>query len=266
MENRILSIPQLAALKAQGEKIVAMTAYDAAFATLMDEAGIDLILVGDSLGMVVQGHDTTLAVDLDAMVYHTRCARRGCQRAVLAADLPFLSYATPNQAIHAAGRLIREGGAQMVKLEGARNRADIVRALVDQDIPVCGHLGLQPQSIHRLGGFRVQGREAHAAQAMLDEALLLQDAGASLLVLESIPSLLAAEITAALRIPTIGIGAGAACDGQIMVCYDAIGLTPGKRPRFAKNFLTGADSLAGAMRAYADAVRNGTFPGPEHAY
>lgn len=264
--DKPLTVPGLLALKAQGTKIAALTAYDAGFAAAMDEAGVDLVLVGDSLGMVVQGHASTLPVTLEQMIYHAACAARGVRRAVLAADLPFMSYADVGQALSSAARLVREAGVQMVKLEGGRKRESVVRALVDEDIPVCAHLGLMPQSIHRTGGYLVQGRDERSAQLILEDALILQEAGASLLVLECVPAALASEITASLSIPTIGIGAGAGCDGQVLVCYDLLGLTPGQRPKFSKNFLEGAGDIRAAFRRYAAEVRAGTFPGPEHGY
>jgi len=260
-----LTVPDLPAMKARGETIAALTAYDAMFAAAMDAAGVDLVLVGDSLGMVVQGHPTTLPVTLDQMVYHASCVGRGLQRAILAVDLPFLTYATPEQALASAARLVREGGAQIVKLEGGRQRLEVIRALAGEAIPVCAHLGLLPQSVHQIGGYRVQGRDEQDARTLLEDALLLQDAGASLLVLECVPAALAADITAALSIPTIGIGAGPACDGQVLVAYDLLGLTP-HCPRFCRNFLAGADSIHDAFRCYIDAVRERTFPGPEYSY
>jgi 3-methyl-2-oxobutanoate hydroxymethyltransferase len=261
-----LTLPELLAMKSRGEKIAVLTAYDAGFAAAMDEAGVDAVLVGDSLGMVVQGHATTLPVTLDQMVYHCAAVARGARRAVRIADLPFMSYATPEQALASSARLLREGFAQMVKLEGGRKRADIVHALVEQDIPVCTHLGLLPQSVHRMGGYRVQGRDERSAQILLEDALLLEEAGASLLVLECVPAILAGEITAALAIPTIGIGAGPDCDGQVLVSYDMLGLTPGKRPRFSRNFLETAGDIRAAFRRYVTDVREGRFPGPEHCF
>jgi 3-methyl-2-oxobutanoate hydroxymethyltransferase len=261
-----LTLPRLLAMKGRGEKIAMLTAYDASFAAAMDEAGVDVVLVGDSLGNVIQGHGTTLPVTLDHMIYHAACAARGLRRSLLAVDLPFLSYATPGQALESAGRLVREAGVQMIKLEGGRKREAVVRALADEDIPVCGHLGLQPQSVHRLGGYPVQGRDEAAARVLLEDALLLEQAGASMLVLECVPALLAAEITAALTIPTIGIGAGRDCDGQVLVCYDMLGITPGRRPKFSKNFLEAAGDIRGAFRTYVAEIREGRFPGPEHAF
>ena len=261
-----LTLPDLQAMKLRGEKIAVLTAYDASFAAAMDEAGVDVILVGDSLGMAVQGHSTTLPVTLDQMVYHAACVTRGAARAALVVDLPFMSYATPSAALESAARLVREAGIQMVKLEGGRKRLDTVRALVEQDIPVCAHLGLLPQAFHRIGGFVVQGRDDRSARALLEEAKLLEAAGASLLVLECIPAALAGEVTASLSIPTIGIGAGPDCDGQVLVCYDMLGLTPGKRPKFSKDFLAGSGDIRTAFRQYVEDVRGGRFPGPEHCF
>lgn len=261
-----VTVPKLAAMKAHGEKIAVLTAYDATFARVLDEAGVDVLLVGDSLGMVVQGQKTTLHASLDEMVYHTRCVARGVSRALLLADLPFMSYSTPELAAQNAARLIREGGAQMVKLEGGRDRAETVRFLVAQGMAVCGHLGLLPQSIHQLGSYQVQAREQRAAQALLEDAKALQQAGAALLVLECVPAELAATVSRELDIPTIGIGAGAACDGQVLVLHDLLGLGFGKRPRFVKDFMAEADDIPGAIRAYVEAVRTGRFPGVEHGF
>jgi 3-methyl-2-oxobutanoate hydroxymethyltransferase len=260
-----LTIPGLLAMKARGEKIAVLTAYEASFAAAMDDAGVDVVLVGDSLGMVVQGHGTTLPVTLDQMVYHTSCVARSLRRALLAVDLPFMSYATPVQAMESAARLMREAGAHMVKLEGGRQREETIRALVGQDIPVCAHLGLLPQSVHRLGGYVVQGRDEQAAQSLREDAVILQDAGATALVLECVPATLASEITAALSIPTIGIGAGPGCDGQVLVCHDMLGVTP-RSPRFCKNFLRETGDVRGAFGSYVAAVRAGQFPAPEHCF
>ncbi len=266
MSERAMTVPELAAMKARGEKIAVLTAYDALFARMLDEAGVDAILVGDSLGMVIQGHETTLPVRLDDMVYHARCVARGASRALLLADLPFMSYPTPERAAESAARLVREAGASMVKLEGGRRRADTVRFLVDQGIPVCGHLGLLPQSIHQLGGYLVQGKEDRAAQTLLEDALLLQEAGAGLLVLECVPASLGEEISRALEIPVIGIGAGPRCDGQVLVLHDMLGLGFGKRPRFVKDFLADAPDIASAVRAYVQAVKEERFPCERHGF
>jgi 3-methyl-2-oxobutanoate hydroxymethyltransferase len=255
-----VTVLSLRAMKARGERIVALTAYDYSFAALLDGAGVDLVLVGDSLGMVVQGHATTLPVTLDAMVYHTAAVARGISRALLAADLPFLSDMDTATAVRSAGRLLAEGGAAMVKIEGAGPRLQAITAMAEHGIAVCGHLGLTPQSVHKLGGFRMQGKTPAAAQRLKADARAVESAGADMLVLESVPSALAAEITASLSIPVIGIGAGVHCDGQILVGYDIIGLTPGRRPKFSRDFLAGRSSLAEAVATYADAVRTGAFP------
>lgn len=259
-DRKPLTVPALQAMKQRGERIVALTAYDYSFAALLDNAGVDLILVGDSLGMVVQGHATTLPVTLDAMVYHCAAVARGRRRALLVADLPFLSDVDAASAMRSGGRLLAEGGATMVKIEGAGPRLAAIEAMAGNGIPVCAHLGLTPQSVHKLGGFRKQGRTSEAAERLRSDALAVQQAGADLLVLESVPAELAAQVTAAAAIPVIGIGAGAACDGQILVGYDIIGLTPGKRPPFSRDFLAGRDSLPAAIGAYVEAVRTGSFP------
>lgn len=261
-----ITVPQLYARKRAGEKIVMVTAYDASFAAAVDAAGIDVVLVGDSLGMVIQGESSTLPVSLDHMVYHSAAVARGLRNALLIADLPFMSYATREQAYASAARLIGEGRAAMVKLEGAGWACDVIHALSERDVPVCAHLGLTPQSVHKLGGYRVQGRDEDRAERLLSDAREVAAAGADLLVLECVPSSLAQRITAELAIPTVGIGAGLHCDGQVLVMYDLLGLTPGKRPRFSKNFLAGHDSVQAALQAYADAVRSGAFPAPEHSY
>ncbi|NCT67364.1 MAG: 3-methyl-2-oxobutanoate hydroxymethyltransferase [Rhodanobacteraceae bacterium] len=261
-----VTVPGLLDRKRRGEKIVSITAYEASIAARADEAGVDLVLVGDSLGMVVQGHASTLPVTMDAMVYHTACVARGLRRALLVADLPFMSFREPSLALANAARLMGEGGAAMVKLEGADWVCAAIETLRRHDVPVCAHLGLTPQSVHALGGYRVQGKGDAAAQRLKADARAVQDAGADLLVLECVPAALAAEITRELHIPTIGIGAGAACDGQVLVVHDLLGITPGKRPRFSKDFLAGTNSVLGAIAAYADAVRSGAFPGPEHSY
>ena len=261
-----LTVPALRKLKTERQRIVALTAYDAGFARSMDEAGIDLVLVGDSLGMVCQGHDSTLPVTVDDIVYHVGCVARGLSSTFLVADLPFQADATPERALEASTRCL-QAGAAMVKLEGAGHKLAVIHFLAEREIPVCAHLGLTPQSVLRLGGYKVQGREAAAARKLVADAQAVAEAGADLLVLECMPSALAAEITAAVAIPTIGIGAGPDCDGQILVMHDLLGLNSGhRRPRFVKDFLAGGGSVLGAFQAYADAVRAGTFPGPEHGY
>lgn len=261
------TVPMLAEAKREGRKLVMLTAYDYGFARTVDANGADLVLVGDSLGMVVQGNDSTLPVTVDHAVYHTAAVARGLARALLVSDLPFQSDATPERALDASVRLL-QAGAEMVKLEGAgAHKLDAIRFLVAREIPVCAHLGLTPQSVLRFGGYKVQGREQAAAERLVADAQAVAEAGAALLVLECVPSPLAARITASIPIPTIGIGAGPGCDGQVLVLHDFLGLDSGhRRPKFVKDFLAGGGSVAGAVRAYADAVRSGEFPGAEHAY
>lgn len=261
-----VTVRSLAAKKAAGERFAVLTAYDASFARVLDDAGVDVILVGDSLGMVIQGHDSTLPVTVEDVLYHTRAVAAGRRRALLMADMPFMSACTPEQALTSAGRLMQQGGAHMVKLEGGAAQVESVVRLAQHGIPVCAHLGLQPQSVHKLGGYRVQGRERAAADAMLADARALEQAGADLLLLECVPSTLARTITESLAIPVIGIGAGPHTDAQVLVLQDLLGITPGRPPRFARNFMTGADSIAGAVAAYVQAVQEGRFPGPEHSF
>ena len=261
-----MTVPRLHELKTRGEKIVVLTAYDASFAAQCDVAGIDVVLVGDSLGMVVQGCSSTLPVTLDEMIYHTAAVARGLGSALLVADLPFMTYRDADTALRSSARLVAEGGAAMVKLEGAGYVLDAIQALDRHDIPVCAHLGLTPQSVHKFGGYRVQGKTKSAAEHLLADAHAVQDAGADALVLECVPADLAGRITAELKIPTIGIGAGVDCDGQVLVLYDMLGITPGRRPRFSKDFLSGHDSIAAALKAYAHAVRAGQFPAAEHSF
>jgi 3-methyl-2-oxobutanoate hydroxymethyltransferase len=259
-----ITITTLAKMKRDREKFAVLTAYDASFAAMMEAAGVEVLLVGDSLGMVVQGQRTTVPVTMEDMIYHTRLVAHGCQTALLMADMPFASYATVEQGVRNAARLMGEGGARMVKLEGGGWLAETVRQMGRNGIPVCVHLGLLPQSVHKLGGYKVQGREETAARQMIDEALALQEAGADVALVECIPAELAARLTEALEIPLIGIGAGPHCDAQVLVCYDMLGITPGRRPKFSKNFLTGHDSLQAAVAAYVAAVKSGEFPDPEH--
>lgn len=251
-------------MKQRGEKISCLTVYDAAFSALIDKVGVDLMLVGDSLGMVIQGHDSTLPVTMSDMIYHSRCVSHARQRAFVIADLPFMSYATPVMAAKNAAKLIQRGGAQMVKLEGAR--IDCVSFLVEQGIPVCGHLGLLPQSINQLGRYSVQGKDPVAAEKMLTDARQLQQAGASLLVLECVPATLAKDIATQLAIPVIGIGAGVDCDGQVLVLYDMLNIGIIKRPRFSRDFMTGAADIEAAIQAYHQAVKQSHFPAPEHGF
>lgn len=262
-----VTLTTLKDMKRHGEKITCLTAYDYSFASLLDRAGVDMIMVGDSLGMVMQGHETTLPVSVADMVYHSRCVARGVNRALIIVDMPFMSYQeSPQRALASAGRLMQRGGAQVIKLEGGEPMAATVQFLVERGIPVCAHLGLTPQSVHQLGGYRVQGREATGAERIRHDAKMLQEAGASLLVLEAVPSALAKTITTELEIPTIGIGAGSDCDGQVLVLHDMLGIYPRPSPKFSKNFMQGAVSVEGAVKAYIAAVKTGTFPGPEHSF
>lgn len=257
---------RLRTMKRDGELIAVLTAYDYSFARLVDAAGVDVVLVGDSLGNVVQGQATTLPVTLDDMVYHTLCVSRGLERALLVADLPFLSYQrSPEQALDSGGRLMKEGLAQVVKVEGGEFMAPTVRFLVERGLPVCGHIGLTPQAVHALGGFRVQGRESAAAERLRRDALALQEAGACMLVVEAVPDSLGRAISEALEIPVIGIGAGAACDGQVLVLQDMLGMSA-RAPRFARDFLAGSGSIAEALERYVRAVRERGFPGADESY
>jgi len=247
--------------------LTSVTAYDFTFARLADEAGVDILLVGDSLGMVVQGEETTLPVTLEQMVYHTRCVTRGRRRALVVADLPFRAYkASPAQALDSATRLMAEGGCEMVKLEGGRAMLETVAFLQERDIPVMGHLGLTPQSVHQFGGFRVQGRNPDRAADLVEEALDLERAGAQALVLEAVPRDLARRVTEAVAIPVIGIGAGPDCDGQVLVLHDVLGLYEGLQPRFAKRYMDGADGIRGALGEFCAEVRDGRFPADENSF
>ncbi len=254
-------------MKRDGEKIAVLTAYDYSFAAAVDAAGIDVVLVGDSLGNVVQGQSSTLPVTLDDMVYHCRCVSRGLERTLLVADMPFMSYqVNAETALRSAGRLMQEGGAQVVKLEGGVVMADTVRFIVERGVPVCGHVGLTPQSVNQLGGYRVQGRDDASAARVREDALALQQAGASLIVLEAIPAGLGTSLSEELMIPTIGIGAGPGCDGQVLVLYDMLGIYPRPRPKFCKDFLADHGTVAAALKAYVDEVKSGAFPAAEHSY
>lgn len=260
-----LTIANLATMKREGEKIACLTAYDASFARVEDQAGVDVVLVGDSLGMVVQGLETTVPVSMDDIIYHSRCVARGLQRTFLLVDMPFLSYATLDMAVTNAMRLMQEGGAKMIKLEGNAEQANIVEYLSNRGVPVCAHLGLTPQSIHKIGGYRVQGRAADAAAAMKQDAQILEAAGADMLLLECVPTALAAEIAANANVPVIGIGAGAEVDGQILVLHDILGVS-GHTPKFAKNFLQQHGDIAAATQAYVQAVKQGVYPDAEHTF
>ncbi|AKS41298.1 3-methyl-2-oxobutanoate hydroxymethyltransferase [Wenzhouxiangella marina] len=262
---RPVTVPALAASKREGRPITMLTAYDASFAASIDRAGVDCVLVGDSLGNVIQGQASTLPVTVDDMVYHTAAVARGLERALLVADLPFLSYHDRSTAMASAGALMRAGAA-MVKLEGGAQVVPIVAELVGQGIPVCGHLGLTPQHVHQLGGYRVQGREDEPARQLREDAQALERAGAGMLVLECVPSALAGEIASSLAIPVIGIGAGAGVDGQVLVSYDLLGIGTGRRPKFVKDFLAESGTIASAFEAFVAAVQAREFPAAEHAY
>jgi len=243
-----------------------LTCYDASFAALLDECGVDVLLVGDSLGMVIQGERSTLPVTVEHVAYHTRCVAQTARRAWLVADMPFGSYQSSPIAAYDNAAKLMAAGAQMVKLEGGAWLAPTVRRMTTRGIPVCAHLGLTPQSIHALGGYRVQGRTEEAAAQLKRDALALQEAGATMLVLELVPAALAAEVTQSLAIPTIGIGAGPACSGQVLVLHDMLDVYPGRRPRFVRNFMDGAPSIRAAVQAYVGAVKDRSFPAPEHGY
>lgn len=261
-----MNLLALQQMKAQGEKIAVLTSYDASFAALSDKAGVEVLLVGDSLGMTIQGHSSTLPVSLQDMQYHTRCVASTARNAFIVTDMPFGSYQrNPEQAFDNAATLMA-AGAQMVKVEGGSIMLDTVRFLVQRGIPVCGHLGLTPQAVHQLGGYRVQGRDQAAAAQLLDDAVQLAQAGASMLVLEMVPTRLAAEVSQAIQIPVIGIGAGKDCDGQVLVLQDMLGIYAGKSPRFVRNFMQGASSIEAALESYVAAVKDGSFPAAEHSF
>jgi len=265
-----VNVAELRRMRAAGEKIACLTCYDASFALIEDRAGVDFVLVGDSLGMVIHGRSTTTAVTVDDIVYHCRAIKDSLKRAYLVADLPFLSYATRERALDASQRLMQEGGAKMVKLEGGREQADIVEYLSVRGVPVCAHLGLQPQLIHKLGAFKVQGRDEAAASAMARDARLLEEAGADCLVLECVPADLGRRITEAAMVPVIGIGAGAGVDGQILVLQDILHISPmvtvGRSPRFVQNFMAQASDIEMAVAAYVQAVKTGAYPAAEHCF
>ncbi|MCO6441417.1 MAG: 3-methyl-2-oxobutanoate hydroxymethyltransferase [Nitrococcus mobilis] len=261
-----VNVTRLLQMKAAGEVIACLTAYDHSLACVVDEAGVDVILIGDTLGMVVQGHETTLSVSVDDIIYHTRCVAAARRRALVMADMPFMSYLDEATALRNAGRLMQEGGARMVKLEGTADQVSIVAALTRAGVPVCAHLGLLPQRIHKLGGYKVQGRDRASAHAMIDDAHALEAAGADLLLVECIPAALGERLAHELRIPVIGIGAGAGCDGQILVLQDLLGITPGRPLRFAKDFMAGAGNVQTAVREYVAAVKTRRFPGEEHCF
>jgi 3-methyl-2-oxobutanoate hydroxymethyltransferase len=263
--DKPISITKLLAMHAEREKITMLTAYDSTMSALLNRCGVEVILVGDSLGNVIQGHTSTTPVTVEQMVYHTECVARANTHAFLISDLPFASYGDPTQALDSAAELMR-AGADMVKLEGGDWQADIIQYLVERSVPVCAHLGLLPQSVHLLGGYKVQGKSKDAASHMLEQAHACQAAGAQMVVLEAIPSSLGEKITEELHIPTIGIGAGPDCSGQVLVLQDMLGISPGKPPKFVKNFMDGHQSIEAAVKAYVREVKSGKFPGLEHGF
>jgi 3-methyl-2-oxobutanoate hydroxymethyltransferase len=258
------TVPVLSSMARSREKIAMLTCYDASFAAMLDRAGVDSLLVGDSLGMVIGGHSSTLPVAIEDMIYHTRCVAAGARSALLIADMSFGSYQASREQAYANAARLMAAGAQMVKLEGGAWLVPTVEFLVARGIPVCGHLGLQPQSVHRYGGYKAQGKTDASAQALREDTQALVAAGIELLVFEMVPAQLAAEITSSIAVPTIGIGAGPACSGQVLVLYDMLGIYPGKPARFVRNFMTGSDSIEAAVTSYVKAVKDGSFPGPEH--
>jgi 3-methyl-2-oxobutanoate hydroxymethyltransferase len=266
MDQPPVNVSTLRRMKQEKQAIACLTAYDASFASLIDQAGTDLVLVGDSLGMVIQGHDTTVPVTVDDMIYHSKHVARGLARAFLVVDMPFMSYTSPDQALENAVRLMQEGAAMMVKLEGGSSQVAIVEYLTRHDIPVCAHIGLKPQSVHKIGGFKVQGRDESQAKQMQEDALGLQAAGADIVLLECVPNEVGKAVTGVLDVPVIGIGAGPDVDGQILVLYDALGITQGRMPRFVKNFMEETASIPEALGAYVEAVKNRSYPAPEHCF
>lgn len=261
-----VTVATLAKMKSKGERFACLTAYDASFAAMLDSAGVDVVLVGDSLGMVIQGRETTVPVTMDDMIYHGKAVARGLQRALLMIDMPFMTYATPDMALANAARLMQEAGAQMVKLEGHANQLKVVEYLAGNGVPVCAHLGLRPQSVHKIGGFKVQGRDEDAARQMVKDAKMLASAGADILLLECVPTALAKEITASVGVPVIGIGAGPHTDAQVLVLYDALDITPGHKPKFAKNYMQDAASPLEAVQNFVAEVRDGRYPAAEHCF
>ncbi len=261
-----ISLATIRSMKDRDEKFTCLTAYDASFTILLENSGIDVLLVGDSLGMVIQGRETTLPVTIDEMIYHTACVSRARKRTLIIADMPFMSDAEPTQALTNAARLMGEGWAHIVKIEGGLVMADTIRLLSERGIPVCAHLGLLPQSVHKMSGYRVQGRDEQSARQILDDAASVVSAGADMLLLECVPTALADQVVAAVDVPVIGIGASASCAGQVLVLYDMLGISPGKRAKFSKNFLAGNDSIEAAVKDFVQAVKSGQFPAPEHLY
>ena len=269
VKPQTITISSLKKMKQAGEKFAVLTVYDASFAAILENAGVEVLFTGDSLGMVIQGHETTVPVTIDHMIYHTSLVSRARQHALVMSDMPFMSFSDPARALDNATRLMQEAGAHIVKLEGGGEVVQVVENLAKHGVPVCGHLGLQPQSVHKLGGYRVQGREKEAAQSMIDDAKAMQDAGADLLLLECVPASLAKTITETLSIPTIGIGAGRDCDAQVLVLYDVLGISLGHRPKFSKDFLADLQdeiSIEAAVRAYVQAVKQKQFPADQHIF
>lgn len=261
-----ITVNTLQKLADDGQKITMLTCYDASFATLLDDAGVEVLLIGDSLGMVIQQRQSTLPVTMEEMIYHTRCVATGARQALVLADMPFGSYQeSPQQAFANAARLM-QAGAEMVKLEGGAFMAETTRFLVERGIPVCSHIGLTPQFVNTFGGYRVQGKTDAAAERLINDAIALSEAGASLILMECVPADVAKRVSAAISVPTIGIGAGVHVGGQVLVMHDLLGVYPGKKARFVKNFMEGADSIQSAVKAYVQAVKTGEFPGPEHSF
>lgn len=261
-----VTVATLKKMKQAGEKFACLTAYDASFAQLLEAAGVDVLLVGDSLGMVIQGQESTLPVSVNDMIYHTQAVKRGSRSAMVMTDMPFMSYRSETQALESAGRMLKEGGAHIVKLEGGAAFIPVVEQLTRHGIPVCGHLGLLPQSVNKMGGYKVQGMDAQSAKSIVDDAKALEQAGCDIMLLECVPMQLAKLVTESLSIPVIGIGAGPFCDGQVLVLHDMLGITPGKRPRFTHDFLNDSGSVTAAIEAYVKAVKSGAFPQEQHSY
>ena len=253
-------------MKQAGEKFACLTAYDAMFAQVLEAAGVEVLLVGDSLGMVIQGHDSTLPVTTNDIIYHAQAVSRGSSRALIMADMTFMSYSSEQQAVENAGRMLKEAGAHIVKLEGGAAFIPVVEKLTDFGIPVCCHLGLLPQTVNKMGGYKIQGKDQESAERILQDARALEKAGCDIMLLECVPMELAKKVTEALEVPVIGIGAGPYCDGQVLVLQDMLGITPGKRPRFTQDFLADTGSVAAAVEAYVNAVKTGVFPSPEQSF
>jgi len=266
MSKQKTTLTKLKEMKRTGEKISCLTVYDASFATVLENAGVDIFLVGDSLAMVIQGNDSTIPVTVKEMIYHTANVRRGSRNAFIMTDMPFMSYASVEQTLKNAGKIMKQGGAQMVKLEGGAAFVERVSQLTDHGIPVCAHLGLMPQTVHKMGGYCVQGKDDHSAQKILDDALAMQNAGADMLLLECVPAELGEKVSNQLEIPVIGIGAGAGCDAQVLVLQDILGISTGRRPKFHRDFMATSNDIEAAIRQYVQAVKSGEYPAAEHCY